>query len=157
MFSVTSETAANLSLQNAPSRSARADQSPAPDSFSALIDSNAADTAGNDRPAAPERPSPQQRPDDTSAASDNRQPRDTASSSGAAANTQDAQPGAGQTVAADGSADAGTAAKPAKPGVAKSGIVKTAVKDAASDIIASPDATAPPIPLHRRSPPHRRL
>ena len=142
MFSVTSETTANLSLQNAPSRSARADQSPASDSFSALIDSNAADTAGNDRPAAPERASPQQRPDDTSAASDNRQPRDIASSSGEATNKQDAQPDAGQTIA-DASADAGTAAKPAKPGVAKSGIVKTTVEDAASDIMASPDAAAP--------------
>src|SRR5882757_2314686 len=59
VFSVTSETAANLSVANAPARSARADQSPAPDSFSALIDGNAADTAANDRPAAPDRPSPQ--------------------------------------------------------------------------------------------------
>ena len=72
MFSVTSETAANLSVQNAPARSARADQTPAPDSFSALIDSNAADTAGNDRtaPTAPDRPS--QRPDEPSATSDGR-------------------------------------------------------------------------------------
>jgi hypothetical protein len=147
VFSVTSETAANPSLQNAPSRSARADQSPAPDSFSALIDSNPADTAGNDRPAAPDRPSQQQRSDDTSAASDNRQPRDNASSSSAATTTpsQDAQPGAGQTVAADGSADAGAASKP-KLESAKSGIVKTSVKDAASDIIASPDAAAPSDP-----------
>lgn len=137
MFSVTSETAANLPLQNAPSRSARADQSPAPDSFSALIDSN----AGNDRPAAPERPSPQQRSDDTSAASDNRQP----------ANTQDAQRGAGQTVA-DAAADEGTAAKPAKPGVAKSGIVKTTVEDAASDIMASADAAAPSDPALPQQP-----
>jgi flagellar hook-length control protein FliK len=143
VFSVTSETAANLSLQNAPSKSGRADQSPAPDSFSALIDSSAADTAGKDR--APDRPSPQQRPDDASAGSDNRQPRDTASSSGAATNTQDAQPGAGQTVA-DAAADPGTAAKPAKPGVAKSGIVKTTLEDAVSDIMASPDAAAPSDP-----------
>jgi flagellar hook-length control protein FliK len=141
VFSVTSESAANLSLQSAPSKSARADQSPAPDSFSALIDSSAADTAGKDRP--PDRPSRQQRPDDASAASDNRQPRDTASSS--SANTQQAQPGAGQTVA-DAAADPGTAAKPAKPGVAKSGIVKTTLEDAVSDIMASPDAAAPSDP-----------
>src|SRR5882757_5645489 len=93
VFSVTSETAANLSVPNAPARSARADQTPAPDSFSALIDGNAADTAGNDRPAAPDRPSPQPRPDE-SAAPDNRRPRDGAASSSAATNTpsQDTQP-----------------------------------------------------------------
>jgi flagellar hook-length control protein FliK len=145
VFSVTSETAANLSVANAPARSARADQSSAPDSFSALIDSNAADTAGNDRPAAPDRLSPQPRPDEPSAASDRPLPRDGAVSSSAATNTrsQDTQPGAGQTIAADASTDA--ASKPAKPGVAKPGIVKTAVKDAASGIIATSDtATVDP-------------
>src|SRR5258708_28769855 len=123
VFSVTSETAANLSVANAPARSARADQSPAPDSFSALIEGNAADTAGNDRPAAPDRPSPQPRPDEPSAASDNRRPRDDAASS-SATNTpsQDAQPSAGQTIAADGSTD--PASKPAHPGVATRGIVQ---------------------------------
>jgi flagellar hook-length control protein FliK len=145
VFSVTSETATNLSVANTPARSARADPSSAPDSFSALIDSNAADTAGNDRPAAPDRLSPQPRPDEPSAASDRPLPRDGAASSSAATNTpsQDAQPGAGQTIATDGSTDA--AGKPAKLGVAKPGIVKTAVKDAASDIIATSDtATVDP-------------
>jgi flagellar hook-length control protein FliK len=137
VFSVTSETAANVSLQNAPSRSAKADQSPAPDSFSALIDSN--DTAGNDRiaPAAPDRPSPQARPDAPS--TDSRQRPDTASPSSAAAKTpsQDAEPNAAQPVAAGSSSD--VASKPAKPGPAKSGIVKTAVKDAASDLVSATD------------------
>jgi flagellar hook-length control protein FliK len=148
VFSVTSETAANLSLQNAPSRSARADQSPAPGSFSALIDSNAA-PVGNDRATAPDRMSPQQRSDEPFAASDSRQPRDNASSSVAAASTssQDAQPGAGRTVAADASADAGTAIKPAKQGFAKSGIVKAAVKDPASDITVATDSATSADPV----------
>jgi hypothetical protein len=142
VFSVTSDTAANLSLQSAPSRSAKADPTPAPDSFSALIDSNAGEPAHNERPVAvaPDRPSPQQRPDDTSAAPDSRQPRDTATSSKVVATTAsgDAKSNDAQSVAADGSADAVTASKP-KLGSAKSGIVKTAVKDAASEIIAAPD------------------
>ena len=144
MFSVTSETAANLCIQNAPSRSARTDPSPAPDSFSALIDSNtAAGPASNDRPAAataPDRPL-QQRPDDASA--DSRQLRDDAASGNATANTpsQDVQSSAAPSVTADGGADSGVTAKPKLESV-KSGIVKTTVKDAASDIIASPPDTA---------------
>jgi flagellar hook-length control protein FliK len=147
VFSVTSETSANLPLQNAPSRSARADQSPAPDSFSALIDSNAADTAGYDRPDAADRPSPTQRPDEPSAASDNRQPRANASSSSAPENTspQGADRVPAQSVAADGSAETGVISKP-KVGFATSGTVKAAIEDAASDIIASLDAAAPSDP-----------
>jgi flagellar hook-length control protein FliK len=147
VFSVTSETSANLPFQNAPSRSARADQSPAPDSFSALIDSNAADTAGYDRPDAPDRPSPTQRPDEPSAASDNGQPRDNASSSSAPENTspQGADRVPAQSVAADGSAETGAISK-LKFGFATSGTVKAAIKDAASDIIASLDAVAPSDP-----------
>ena len=147
MFSVTSETAANVSLQNAPSRSAKADQSPAPDSFSALIDSNAADISGNDRtaPTAPDRPS--QRPGEPSTTSDGRQPRDAASSSKAAAKTpspektplQDQEPV--QPAAAGSNADAGAVSKPAKPGSAKTGVVKAAVKNAASDIVTATDPT----------------
>ncbi|HEV7407824.1 MAG TPA: flagellar hook-length control protein FliK [Bradyrhizobium sp.] len=141
---MTSETAANLSVPNAPARSARADQTPAPDSFSALIDSNAADTAGNDRttPTAPDRPS--QRPDEPSTTSDGRQPRDAASSSKAAAKTpsQDEEPNAAQPACAGSNADAGAVSKPVKPGAAKTGIVKAAVKDAASDIVAATDPTA---------------
>jgi flagellar hook-length control protein FliK len=148
VFSVTSETAANLSVQNAPSRPAKADQSPAPDSFSALIDSNVADTAGNDRtaPTAPDRPS--QRPDEPSTAFDGRPPRDAASSSKAAAKapSQDEEPDAGQPAAAS-NADAGAVSKPVKPGLAKTGIVKAAVKDAASDIVTVPDATASADPV----------
>ncbi|MEA2888408.1 MAG: flagellar hook-length control protein FliK [Bradyrhizobium sp.] len=141
MFSVTSETAANLSLQNAPSRPAKADQSPAPDSFSALVDGNAADGSGNDRaaPAAPDRPS--QRPDEPSTTSDGRPPRDAASSSNAAkAPSQNDGPSAAQPAATG--AEAGAISKPAKPELAKTGIVKTAVKDAASDIVATTDSTA---------------
>ena len=139
MFSVTSETAANLSLQNAPSRPAKADQSPASDSFSALIDGNAADTAGNDRPAAPDRPT--QRPDEPSTTSDGGPPRDAASSSKAAAKTpsQDEESNAVQPAAAG--SDAAAISKPAKPGSAKTGIVKAAVKDAAPDIVTATDST----------------
>jgi flagellar hook-length control protein FliK len=138
VFSVTPEPAANLSLQSTPSRSARAEQAPAPDSFSALIDSNA-DTASNDRPAAaaPDRPSPQPRADDKAAASDTRQPRDTtASSANASTVSQDAEPGAAQP-ATSGGVDAGTASKP-KSASAKPGIVK----DTVSDIVATPDTAA---------------
>jgi flagellar hook-length control protein FliK len=148
VLSVTSETAANLSVPNAPARSARTDQSPAPDSFSALIDSNAADTSGNDRtmPAAPDRPS--QRPDEPSTTSDGRQPRDPASSSKAAAKTpsQDEEPNAAQPASAGSNADAGAVSKPIKPGAAKTGIVKAAVKDAASDIVTATDSTTSPDP-----------
>jgi flagellar hook-length control protein FliK len=139
VFSVTSDIAANLSLQSTPSRSARTDQAAAPDSFSALIDGNAADT-GNDRPAAapPDRPSP--RTDDTAA--DTRQPRDTTSSSSAASTTasQDTEPGATQPATSEGGVDADTASKP-KSGAAKSGIASEA-KDAALDLVAAPDAAA---------------
>lgn len=146
MFSVTSETSANLPPQNAPSRSARADQSPAPDSFSALIDSNAADTPGYDRPSSADRPSPTPRPDEPSAAPDNRQPRDNPSSS-APENTspQGADRVPAQSAAADGSAETGAISKP-KFGVATSGTVKAAIKDAASDIITPLDAAAPSDP-----------
>jgi flagellar hook-length control protein FliK len=141
VLSVTSETAANLSVPNAPARSARADQSPAPDSFSALIDSNAADTSGNDRtaPTAPDRPS--QRPDEPSTSSDGRQPRDAVSSSKTAAKTpsQDEEPNAAQPAATGSNADAGAASKPVKPESAKTGIVKAAIKDAASDIVTATD------------------
>jgi flagellar hook-length control protein FliK len=142
VLSVTSETAANLSVPNAPARSARADQTPAPDSFSALIDSNAADPTGNDRPpTAPERPS--QRPDQPSTTSDGGQPRDAASSSKTAAKTpsQDNEPNAVQPAAAGSNVDAGVVSKPVKPGSAKPGIVKAAVKDAASDIVTATDGT----------------
>ncbi|MEA2941929.1 MAG: flagellar hook-length control protein FliK [Bradyrhizobium sp.] len=145
MFSVTSETTAKPAVANAPARSARTDQSPAPDSFSALIDSNAANTAGDDRPAAPDRPSPQQRPDEASAASDSRQLRDSTTSSSTTANAplQQPQPRPAQAVAAEGSTN--VASRPAKPGAAKSGIAKTAVTDAASDIVVTPDiASADP-------------
>jgi flagellar hook-length control protein FliK len=137
VFSVTSDTAVNLSLQSTPSRSARADQAAAADSFSALIDNNAADT-GNDRPAAaaPDRPAP--RADDTAA--ETRQPRDTTSSSSAASTTasQDTEPTATQPATSDGGVDADTASKP-KSGSAKSGIVREA-KNTALDIVAAPDA-----------------
>jgi len=139
VLSVTSDTAVNLSLQSTPSRSARTDQAAAPESFSALIDGNAADT-GNDRPAAaaPDRPSP--RADDTAA--DTRQPRDTTSSSSAASTTasQDTEPGAPQPATSEGGVDADTASKP-KSGATKSGIVREA-KDAALDLVAAPDAAA---------------
>jgi flagellar hook-length control protein FliK len=147
VFSVTSETAANLSLQNAPSRSTRTDPS-APDSFSALIDSNvAAEPASNDRPVAataPDRPV-QQRPDDP--VTDSRQPCGNALSGSATANTpsQAVQSSDTPSVTADGSADPGAAAKP-KLGSAKSGIVKTTVEDATSDIIASADTATPSDP-----------
>jgi flagellar hook-length control protein FliK len=148
VFSVTSETAANLSIQNAPSRSARTDPS-APDGFSALIDGNAAVApASNDRPvaAAPDRPL-QQRPGDASAVTDVRQPRDSAASGSPLANASspDVPSNVAPSVTTDGSADTGTAAKP-KLESAKSGIVKTTVGDAASDIIASPDTAAPTDP-----------
>jgi flagellar hook-length control protein FliK len=145
VFSVTSETAANLSLQNASSRTAKADQSPASDSFSALIDSNSADTSGNDRtrPTAPDRPS--QRPDEPSTTSDARQPRDAASSSKVAAKTpsQDEEPV--QPAAAGANADAGAVSKPVKP-PEKTGIVKAAAKEAASAIVTATDSSAPADP-----------
>jgi hypothetical protein len=145
VLSVTSETAANLSLQNAPSRPAKADQSPAPDSFSALIDGNAADSSGNDRaaPAGPDRPS--QRPDEPSTTtSDGRPSRDAASSSNAAAKapSQGEEPSAAQPAATGSNAEASAVSKPAKPEPAKTGIVKAAVKDAASDIVAATDPSA---------------
>jgi hypothetical protein len=144
VFSVTSETAANLSLQNAPSRTAKADQSPAPDSFSALIDSNAADTSGNDRTAStvPDRPS--QRPDEPSTTSDGRPPRDAAFSSKTAAKTpsQDGEPNAVQPVAPGSNAAAGAVSKPEKDGLAKIGIVTAAIKDTASDIVTATDSSA---------------
>jgi flagellar hook-length control protein FliK len=145
VFSVTSETAANLSLQNAPSRPAKADQSPAPDSFSALIDGNAADSPGNDRaaPAAPDRPS--QRPDEPSATSGGKPARDAASSSnaGAEAPSQDSEPSAAQPAATASNADAGAVSKQAKPELAKTGVVKAALKDAVLDIAATTDLAAP--------------
>jgi flagellar hook-length control protein FliK len=140
VFSVTSETAANLSLQNAPSRSAKADQSPAPDSFSALIDSNAAGASGSDRttPTSPDRPS--QRPDEPSTTSDGRQLRDAASPSKAVAKTPSQGEEPVQPVAAGANADA--VSKPVKSGLAKTGIVKAAVKDAASDIVTTDSTTS---------------
>jgi flagellar hook-length control protein FliK len=133
VFSVSSETAANLSVQTAPSRPAKADQSPAPDSFSALIDSNAADICGR----------PSQRPDEPSTASDARQPRDAASSSKAAAKTksQEEELNPVQATTAASNDEAGAISKPAKPGPAKTGIVKAADKDAASDIVTATDST----------------
>jgi flagellar hook-length control protein FliK len=146
VLSVTSETAANLSLQNAPSRSAKADPTPPPDSFSSLIDNNAAEPASSDRSAAPDRPAPQPRSEATSAASDSRQPRDAASSKSSAAKpaSQDSEP-ATQPVTVEANAGAGAASKPAKPGATKSGIGKTALQESASEIIPAADAatTAP--------------
>jgi flagellar hook-length control protein FliK len=144
VLSVTSETAANLSVPNAPARSARADQTPAPDSFSALIDSNAADPAGSDRPAAPTAPErPSQRPDQPSTTSDGRQPRDAASSSKTEAKTpsQDEEPNAVQPAAPGSNVDAGAVSKPVKPESARTGVVKAAIKDAASDIVTATDST----------------
>jgi hypothetical protein len=142
VFSVTSETAANLSLQNAPSRPAKADQSPAPDSFSALIDGNAADTSGNDRATPTARDRLSQRPDEPSTASDGQQPGDAAPSSKTAAKTpfQDRGPDAVQSAAAS-NPDTGAVSKPA-PGSAKTGIAKAAVKEAASDVVPAADSTA---------------
>jgi flagellar hook-length control protein FliK len=141
VLSVTSETPVNLSLQSAPSRSAKADPVPAPDSFSSLIDNNAAEPASSDRAAAPDRPAPQPRSDSASAASDNRQPRDTAPSSNNAAKpaSQDSEPAA-QPVTVDAGADAGAASKPVKPGATKSGVGKPALQDSASDIVPAADA-----------------
>jgi flagellar hook-length control protein FliK len=150
VLSVTSEAAANLSISNASSRSARTDPSPAPDSFSALIDSNAApEPASNDRPpgaTAPDRPL-QQRADEAAAVTNGSGPRDNASSGSAAAKTssQDVQSNAAPSVIVDGSAETGAAAQP-KLGSAKSGTVKTPVKDPAADLIASSDAVAPSDP-----------
>ena len=93
------------------------------------------------RADAPDRPS--QRPDEPSTTSDSRQPRDAASSSKTAAKapSQDDEPNAVQPVAAGSNADAGAVSKPVKPGSAKTGIVKAAVKDAASDIVTATDST----------------
>jgi flagellar hook-length control protein FliK len=140
VLSVTSETAANLPVLNAPARSTRADQTPAPGSFSALIDSNAAD----DRPAMPTPPErPSQRPDQPSTTSDGQQSRDAASSSktGAKTPSQDDEPNAVQPAATGSSVDAGAVSKPIKPGATKTGIVKTATKDAALDIVTATDST----------------
>ena len=51
VYSVTSEPAANLSFQGAPSKAARPDPSAGNDNFGALVDSNRAADTGNDRAA----------------------------------------------------------------------------------------------------------
>ena len=50
------------------------------------------------------------------------------------------EPNAVQPAAAGSNADAGAVSKPVKPGSAKTGIVKAAVKDAASDIVTATDS-----------------
>src|ERR1700733_4988621 len=127
VLSVTPDTAATLSVQAAPSKSARTDQTPAQDSFSVLIDSNAADTAGSDRPTAPDRPSQTPRRDETSAAPDSRQLRDNSSSAAPNTPSQGTEPGTSQTAAAGGAAGTVAASKPGKPGGANSGIAKPTV------------------------------
>ncbi len=131
MLSVTSDTAATLSLQSLP-RSARTDQSP--DSFSTLIDGNVAEAAGNER-AAPDGPSP--RPADASTASDKPRDASASNSSNPAANTpsRGTQPETAPSVAADGNVDAAC-----KPRPAKQAVVKSPIKDAASDIVGLGDA-----------------
>lgn len=126
MLGVTSETA-TLSVPNAPSRPARADQAPALDDFSALVEGAAANPASDDRAAvnAPDRPSPQQRPDDTSAASD----RHDATSA-----PQPAEAVADQA-AINSKPSTSEAVKPASGKTA----LKTAVKDMASEVAGATD------------------
>jgi flagellar hook-length control protein FliK len=133
VLSVTSEAA--LSAPAAPSRSARPDPAPAPDGFSALVDS-AAGVRGDDRPAAPapDRQSPQHTRDDGSAAP----ARDSAAS----------DPPAAESSAAPVISDSGAAVgKPAKPEAAKPVNAKTEAKDAASDLTAPADVTASTRPV----------
>jgi flagellar hook-length control protein FliK len=139
VLSVTSETA--LSASTAPSsRASRPDPSGARDDFSALIDSTAAETPGNDRPTvtAPGRPSPQQRVDDVSKAPDSGPCNVTFPDQGVATSLPpelSAVPGV-----ADLGADA--AAGLAKAVTAKPVTVKTA-KDSAADMVAASDLAGP--------------
>jgi flagellar hook-length control protein FliK len=128
VLSVTSETV-NLPAQGAPSRPVRPDA--APDGFSALIDSNAAESRTNDQPtpAAPDRPSAQPRPADASAPPD-RQPTQSAASTQTVESSEAPAP---RDPATD------TAAKSSKPGKAVS--AKTA--EAPSDIAAATSPVAP--------------
>ena len=125
MFSVTSEAAASVSFQNAPSKSARPDPSQLNDSFGAMVDSSIPADTGNDRvaPAAPQPPASQRRADDTAAGADNTRSRE-ASADRAAQNASDdrnasAQQASDANAAANADADASAAA--AQRSKAKSG------------------------------------
>jgi flagellar hook-length control protein FliK len=126
VLSVTSEIA-SLSVPNAPARAARPDQTPALDDFSALVDGAVADPRSDDRApvTAPDRPSPQQRPDDTSAASDRRD-----------------APSAPQPAEAVADQDAATG-QPPKPEAVKPAngtiVLKTASKNAVSEVAGTTD------------------
>ncbi len=78
MFSVTSETAASLSFQAPPPRSAKPDPSQGNDRFQALIDSTAAADTADDRAnaAAQQQPVSQRRADDAPATADTKRSRD---------------------------------------------------------------------------------
>ena len=149
VFSVTSDTAANLSFQAAPSRPARPDPSQGNDGFGALIDSNTAVNAGNNRAtsAAQDQPAPQRRSDDAPATSDSRATRDAAAPDRTAGNTADDRNTAANQPAGDKSdAAANTAAQPGlKSGASKTGPTKSTEKpssDDASKTASSTDAVA---------------
>ena len=76
MYSVTSDPATSPSFPVTPPRSAKTDLPQANDSFAALVDSNAASDARNDR--AQDQSAAQRRSDETSSAADVRRSRDDA-------------------------------------------------------------------------------
>jgi flagellar hook-length control protein FliK len=129
---MTSETA-TLSVPNAPSRPARADQAPAPDGFSALVEGAVSNPRSDDRATvtASDRPSPQQRPHDPSAASDCHDATTPASDR----NNATSAPQPAEAAAGSGAA----VSKPLKPDAAKPATGKTALKDAASEVVGTTD------------------
>jgi flagellar hook-length control protein FliK len=153
VYSVTSDLAANASLQTAPPKSARPDPSPNSNSFGSLVDSNAAASTGNDRAAASaaqQQSASQHRADDNAAANaDNSRSRN-ASADQAAKNASDdrnasAQQNSDANAAANTSADADAASQrsKAKSGAPKADATKPTDKSASGNASATGSSTAP--------------
>ena len=139
MLGVTSETA-TLSVPNAPSRPARADQAPAPDDFSALVEGAVANPRSDDRATVTpsDRRSPQQRPDDPSAASDCHD---------AAAPASDRHDATSAPQPAEAAGSGAAVSKPLKPDAVKPATGKTALKDVASEVVGTTDLLASAEPV----------
>lgn len=135
MYSVTSDAASSVLFQTAP-KPARSDQSPAKDSFGALIDSNTvADSSDRASSAAQQQSPSPRRSDDRAATADSTRSRDAASTDPAAKqNSDDRDAASPQTSDTNANAKADTAQRSgAKSNASKAGATKSVAKSSSDD------------------------